>query len=48
MIHHDHAGAQGHGFNLIVGDIDKGGLQLSVEPGDFFAHLYPEFGIQVG
>ena len=31
LVHHHHAIAQTHGLFLIVGDIQHGGLQLSVE-----------------
>ncbi len=45
---HDHdAVAHGHGFDLIVGDVDHGGLEAVVELGNFGAHLHAHFGVEV-
>ena len=40
--------SEGHGFDLIMGDVDHGLAKLLVEPLDLGAHLVPELGIQVG
>ena len=53
---HDHAVLEnhdavghGHGLDLVVGDIDHGGVgQALVEPGDLHAHLHAQRRIEVG
>jgi len=47
MHHHDLVG-HGHGFDLIVGDIDRGGLQPLMQFLDFGAHRNPQLGVKVG
>ena len=47
QFHDDDAGAHGHGFHLIVGDIDEGGLEFLMEFGDLRSHLGAQFGVQV-
>src|SRR5580765_9080749 len=47
-LQHGNAAAQSHGFNLVVGDVDHGCAKLSVEPGDFFAHLGAQRSVEVG
>jgi hypothetical protein len=48
MVHDDDAVAHGHGLDLVVGDVDHGGLQAVVQLGDFCAHLDAELGVEVG
>ena len=46
---HDHdAAAHGHGFDLVVGDVDEGRSQSFVEADDLGAHGGTEFGVEVG
>src|SRR3954469_22829778 len=45
--HHDLVG-HGHGFDLIVGDVDRGGAKLLLQPGDFDAHLHAQRRVEVG
>src|SRR6266568_3017860 len=46
---HDHdATAEGHGLDLIVGDVDGGGLEALVETLELDAHLDPQFRVEVG
>ena len=40
--------AQGHGLGLVVGNIDKGGVDLLAQLDDLGAHLVTELGVQVG
>ena len=45
---HDHdLVRQGHGLDLVVGDIDHGGAELPVQLGDFEPRADPERGIEV-
>jgi hypothetical protein len=44
-LHHGDFVAQGHGFNLIVGDLDNGGAQTLVQQLDFAAYVDAQFGI---
>ena len=37
----------GHGFNLVMGHIDRGGFQPLMQILDFGAHLHPELCIEV-
>ena len=48
FIDHRDAGGHGHGFHLIVGHVDKGGLELLVQLADIGAGLHAQLGIQVG
>ena len=48
LIHDGDARGHSHGLHLIVGDIDKGGLQPLVELADLRPGLDPELGVQVG
>ncbi len=48
VFHHDDAVAHGHGLDLVVGDVDHGGLEPVVELGDFGAHLDAHLGVEVG
>ena len=47
-VHHDDAGAHGHGFDLVVGDVDHGGLETAVQLDDLGAHLDAHLGVEVG
>ena len=47
MHHHDLVG-HGHGLDLVVGDVDRGGLQPLVQFLDFGAHRNPQLGVEVG
>jgi hypothetical protein len=42
----DHV-AERHRLDLIVGDVDSGGLELVLDPPDLGAHLYAELRVQV-
>jgi hypothetical protein len=48
VFHHDDARAHGHGLDLVVSDVDHGGLEALVELGDLGAHLDAHFGVEVG
>ena len=48
VIHHHHAVCQGHGFHLVMGHIDRGGIHRLMHLLDFGAHLHAELGIKVG
>ena len=45
---HRHPRAQGHGLDLVVGDVHDGGGQLLVQPGQLGPHLDPQLGVEVG
>ena len=45
--HHDAVG-HGHGFHLVVGHIDGGGLQPLMQFLDLRAHLHAQLGVEVG
>jgi hypothetical protein len=47
MHHHDLVG-HGHGLDLVVGDIDGGGLQPLVQRLDLGAHRHAQLGVEVG
>ena len=44
--HHDAVG-QGHGLDLVVGDIDHGRAQRAMQARELVAHLDPQGGVQV-
>lgn len=48
ILHNNDPLPHGHGLDLVVGDINHGGLEASVEFGDLRAHLDAHFGVQVG
>ena len=48
VLHDDDAGTHGHGFRLVVGNIDEGGVQALVQLADFNTHLDTELGVEVG
>ena len=45
---HDDGIGERHGLDLVVGDVDDGGLQFLVEARDLDAHVHPQLGIEVG
>ena len=46
---HDHNPVpHGHGFRLVMGDIDKGGLKSLVKRGNLASHLRTQLGVQIG
>ena len=47
-LHHGDAAAQGHGLDLVVGDIDAGDAAALVQAFDFGPHFHAQLGIQVG
>ena len=48
VLHDADAGSHRHGFGLIVGNVDEGGLQALVQLGDLGTHGNAQLGIQVG
>ena len=48
VLHHRHLVAQGHGLDLVMGDVHRGGLQALVHQLHFGAHFDPQLGIEVG
>ena len=48
VFHDDDPVPQGHGLGLVVGDVDKGGVQLLPELDDLRAHLIAQLCVQVG
>ena len=43
---HDFVG-EGHGFDLVVGDVDDAGADFGVQAAEFLAHLYAQGGVKV-
>ena len=48
QVHHHDALGHGHGFHLVVGDVDRGGPEPLVQRLDLGPHLHPELGVEVG
>jgi hypothetical protein len=48
IFHDDDAGTHGHGFGLVMGNVDEGGLQALMQFGDLNTHLDTQFGVEVG
>ena len=48
ILHDDDAVAQGHGLGLVMGDVDKRGVDPLAQLDDLGAHLIAELGVQVG
>ena len=48
VAHDDDAVAQRHGLDLVMGDIDEGGVDLLAQLDDLRAHLVAELGVEVG
>ena len=40
--------AHGHGLDLVVGDVDRGDVEVVLHLGDLGAHLHPQLGVEVG
>ena len=47
VFHHGDAVAHGHGFYLVVGDVDNGRFETVMQLADFRPHLHAQLGIQV-
>ena len=47
-MHHDDLVRHGHGLDLVVGDVDGGGLEPLVQFLDLGAHRDAQLGIEVG
>ena len=47
-VHHRHLVGHGHRFELVVGDVDDGGVEVLVEALQLRAHLHAELGVEVG
>ena len=47
VLHDDDAVAQGHGLRLVVGHVDKGGVDPVAQLDDLRPHLVAELGVQV-
>jgi hypothetical protein len=45
--HHRDSVAEGHGLDLVVGDVDGRGGQALLQLRDGGAHLHPELGVEV-
>ena len=48
VLHNYDAGAHGHSFGLVMGNIDEGGLEALMELGDLSSHLNAQLSIEVG
>ena len=48
VLHDDDAVAQGHGLGLVMGDIDKRGVDALPQLDDLGPHLIAELGVQIG
>ena len=48
VVHHHDLVGHGHGLDLVVGDVDGGGLQALVQGLDLGAHGDAQLGIEVG
>jgi len=48
VLHNDDFIRHGHGFHLVVGNVDHCRVQAEVKVGKFRPHLYAQFGVQVG
>jgi hypothetical protein len=46
-LHHHDAVGHGHRLGLVVGDVDRGDLELLVQRLDLGAHLYAQLGIEI-
>ena len=47
-VHDDDAIGQGHRFDLVVGDVNRGRRHLLMDLFDLGAHLHAQFGVEVG
>jgi hypothetical protein len=48
VLHHHDAVGHGHGLDLVMGDVDGGGLEAQVQGPDLHPHLDAELGVEVG
>ena len=48
VAHDRDAGGHGHGFRLVVGHVDEGGLQALVQLAEVGAGLHAQLGVEVG
>ena len=48
VLHYHNPVPHGHGFRLVMGDIDKGGLKSLVKRGNLASHLRTQLGVQIG
>ena len=48
VMHDDDLVGHGHGLDLVVGDVDRGGLQPLMQLLDLGAHLHAQLGVEVG
>ena len=48
VAHDDNAVAEGHGFGLVVCNIDKGGVDPFTQFDNLGTHLVAQFGVEVG
>ena len=46
-MHHRHLVGHGHGLELVMGDVDDGGVKIVMEALDLGAHLHPQLGIKI-
>ncbi len=47
FVHHHHALGEGHGFDLIVGHVQGGGVQATVQLLQLKTHLHAQLGVEV-
>ena len=47
VLHDDDAISQGHGFRLIMGDINEGGIHPLAQQDNLRPHLIPQLGVQI-
>ena len=47
VLHDDDVGPHGHGFRLVMGDVDEGDAQFPMQFGDLAPHLDPELRVEV-
>jgi len=47
VLEHDDAVAHRHGFDLVVGDVDRGDAEFLLDAGDLGAHVHTELGVEV-
>ena len=48
FVHDGNTGCHGHGFGLVVGDVDEGGFKALMQLGELSTGLNAQFGIEVG
>ncbi len=48
VLEHGDPVAHGHGLDLVVRDVHRGGAQPALQRGDLGARLHPQLGVQVG